>query len=122
MVQTSPVHACVASSASASTATKHAQAASTAAASSVTEAAQALLQHVDEQRYHSNVFKALAYDMLSNDLTPEQQRDPKYQIRKNQETGEISLSQPQRSWINSRLRDHLGSGKVAFYGICCCLQ
>ena len=44
-------------------------------------------------------FKSLALDLLSNDLTPEQRDGPKYKITIETETGEISVTTKQRSWI-----------------------
>ena len=55
-------------------------------------------------------FKSLALNMLAYNLTPEQQHEAKYQIC---EDG--SITGPQRSWINSMLRKHLGDSKVAYY-------
>ena len=62
-----------------------------------------------------DIFKSLALDLLSNDLTPEQRRDPKYKVIKDKTTGEISVTQTQRSWINVILRKNLGHARVALY-------
>jgi hypothetical protein len=74
-----------------STAAEHAQATSTA-----TEHAESILE--------KKSFKAFAFDMLSNDLTPEQRDDPIYKIRTDLETGDIKVSNKQRSWMNNILR------------------
>ena len=55
-------------------------------------------------------FKSLALNMLACDLTPEQQHEAKYRISK-----DGNIASPQRSWINSMLRKHLGDPKVAYY-------
>ena len=62
-----------------------------------------------------DIFKSLALDLLSNDLTPEQRRDPKYQVIRDKTTREISVTPAQRSWINVILRKNLGHARVAFY-------
>ena len=62
-----------------------------------------------------NIFKSLALDLLSNDLTPEQRRDPKYQVIRDKTTREISVTPAQRSWINVILRKNLGHARVALY-------
>ena len=58
-------------------------------------------------------FKSLAVDLLSNDLTPAQQYDYRYKIKRDWETGEIALTTQQRSWINSMLRKNLGDARVS---------
>ena len=58
-------------------------------------------------------FKSLAVDLLSNDLTPAQQYDYRYKIKWDWETGEISLTTQQRSWINTMLRKNLGDARVS---------
>ena len=63
----------------------------------------------------SRSFKALAEDLLTNDLLPEQRRDKKYKIRRNPETGEIAVTDQQRSWINVMLRKNLGDARVAYF-------
>ena len=57
-----------------------------------------------------SAFKALAYDILSNDLTPQQLQNDKFRIRKDK-----ALSTPQRSVINAILRKNLGDSRVAYY-------
>jgi len=78
---------------------RHTEAASTASPSTATE----------------HVFKSLALDLLSNDLTPEQRHDAKYKIIKDKKTGEIQVTTKQRSWINTILRKNLGDSKVAYF-------
>ena len=65
--------------------------------------------------WETKSFKSLAFDLLSNDLRPEQCDDPKYKIRMDTETREISVTTPQRSWINLILRKNLGHSKVAYF-------
>ena len=55
----------------------------------------------------SRSFKALAEDLLSNDLNLAQRGEKKYMIRRNTETGEIIVTNQQRSWINVVLRKNL---------------
>jgi len=62
-----------------------------------------------------HVFKSLALDLLSNDLTPEQRHGAKYKIIKDKKTGEIQVTTKQRSWINTILRKNLGDSKVAYF-------
>ncbi len=57
-----------------------------------------------------SAFKALAFDILSNDLTPQQLQNDKFRIRKDK-----ALSTPQRSVINAILRKNLGDSRVAYY-------
>jgi len=78
---------------------RHTEAASTASPSTATE----------------HVFKSLALDLLSNDLTPEQRHGAKYKIIKDKKTGEIPVTTKQRSWINTILRKNLGHSKVAYF-------
>ena len=51
-------------------------------------------------------YKSLALDILTNELTPEQARMPRYRIRKD------SVTTEQRSTIGATLRNHLGHAKV----------
>ena len=53
-------------------------------------------------------------EMLTIDLLPQQQRDPKYRLRYNQH-GRIVLSNKQRSWIDSMLRNKMGGKNVALF-------
>jgi hypothetical protein len=55
-------------------------------------------------------FKALAFDIFSNDLTPQQLQSDKFRIRKDK-----ALTTPQRSVINAILRKNLGNPRVAYY-------
>ena len=68
-----------------------------------------------EDLWETKAFKSLAFDLLSNDLTPEQCHDAKYKIRKDTKTGEISVTTKQRSWINIMLREDLGHSRVAYF-------
>ena len=63
----------------------------------------------------SDPFKALAEDMLSNDLIPAQRGEKKYMIRRDTETGQITVTNQQRSWMNVVLRKNLGDAKVAYF-------
>ena len=63
-----------------------------------------------EHTVHSLACKALALDILSNDLTPEQARNPTCKIREDK-----SITSKQRSTINAILRKNLGDGKVVDY-------
>ena len=67
----------------------------------------------DEQE--TRWFKSLALHLLSNDLFPEQLEDEKYRIRRDKKTGDMLVTQPQRSWINTMLRKSLGHAKVAVF-------
>ena len=69
-------------------------------------------EHADQQ---TRSFKALAFDMLTNDLWPEQKRNNKFKIQWDKATGEIRVTNDQRNWITNMLRKHLGSAKVAFF-------
>jgi hypothetical protein len=65
-------------------------------------------KHGTEHGEGSASFRALAEDILTNDLTERQMRDPKYKLREGK-----ALTRPQRSLINVILRQHLGDAKVA---------
>ena len=62
-----------------------------------------------------NSYKSLALDLLTNEVWPQQRKDPKFQIRKDRNTGQVILSQEQRSWINTMLRKNLGDNKAAYF-------
>ena len=68
-----------------------------------------------EQSDDSLWFKPIAFELLSNELLPWQRIDKKYKIRRNNETGDIHITQPQRSWINSMLFQNMGDTKVAYF-------
>lgn len=106
-------HAEAACTASASTLTEHAEAASTASASTATEHAEAasMLKRAE----HSNSFKSLALNLLSNDLTGEERDYSKLKISAEQKTGSKAFSTKQYSWINSILRKNLGDARVAYF-------
>ena len=76
-----------------STATGHAKADSTAT------------EHAD-----STSFRALAEDILTNDLTEAQMQNPAYKLRKGK-----AITTEQRSLINVILRKNLGDARVAFF-------
>jgi len=77
------------------------------AASAATEHAESVLEQ--------NCYKSLALDLLTNEVWPQQRSDPKFKIRKDTATGQISVSNPQRSWINALLRKNLGDYRAAYY-------
>ena len=77
-----------------------------------TEAASTASADTPEERV-SNCFRSLAFDVLTNDLTPAQRRETKYKIRINKITGEGQITTPQRGFINAILRKNLGDAKVA---------
>ena len=52
--------------------------------------------------------------MLTIELLPKQQRDPRYRLRYDG-LGNIRLSNPQRSWIDSMLRKNMRGRKVALF-------
>jgi hypothetical protein len=58
----------------------------------------------------SDRFRRMAEDIFAHDLTPEQKREPKYQLREDR-----SISTKQRSLVNSILRTNMGDSKVAMY-------
>ena len=59
---------------------------------------------------HDDRFKELAKDILAKDLTPDQNADPKFQLRRN-----TVISSKQRSFVNMMLRKNLGDARVAYY-------
>ena len=59
---------------------------------------------------HDDRFKELAKDILAKDLTPDQNTDPKFQLRRN-----TVISSKQRSFVNVMLRKNLGDARVAYY-------
>ena len=81
----------------------HAEPARSGSASTATEHAEA------------NCFKALAKDLLANEVDPKQQQDARYKMSYDTRTGEISVTNKQRSWINAMLRKNLGDAKVAYF-------
>ena len=64
-----------------------------------------------------NLFKAVAVDMLYNDLTSEQQEAPKYQSRKNAITGAISARNDQRSLSKEFRRSQTLAYLIIIHGI-----
>ena len=76
-----------------------------------TDAERARATQEDDQR---NMFKVLGAQMLQDDTFPDQKKQRKYRIQYT-DTGEIRLTQAQRSWINMMLRKHLGHANVAHY-------
>ena len=71
-------------------------------------------EHADSAR-DQNCYKALAEDLLTNEVWHKQRREPKFRIRKDKTTGQIIVSDKQRSWINMMLRKNLGDNKAAYY-------
>ena len=59
---------------------------------------------------HDDRFKKLVKDIFANDLTPEQKKDRKYQLREG-----TSITTKQRSFVNAILRKNLGDARVALY-------
>ena len=55
-------------------------------------------------------FRALAEDILTNDLTEAQAKDPSYKLRKGK-----ALTTKQRSTINAILRKNLGDARVCYF-------
>ena len=92
----------------------HAEAACTASASTATEHAEAASM-LKRAEHSSNSFKALALNLLSNDLTGEERDYPKLKISAEQKTGSKAFSTKQYSWINSILRKNLGDARVAYF-------
>ena len=68
-----------------------------------------------ESALEQNAYKSMALDLLTNELWPKQRKEPKFQIRKDRNTGQVILSQEQRSWINTMLRKNLGDNKAAYF-------
>ena len=60
-------------------------------------------------------YKSLAVEMLQVDTTAEQRRKPKYKINRNKKTGEVQITNPQRSWINVMLFKNFGHTRVAYF-------
>ena len=77
------------------------------ATSAATEHAESALEH--------KCYKSLALDLLTNEVWPEQRKDPKFKIRKDTNTGQVIVSSPQRSWINTMLRKNLGDNRAAYF-------
>ena len=59
---------------------------------------------------HDDPFRRLVKDIFANDLTPEQKKNPKYQLRES-----TSITTPQRSFVNNILRKNLGDARIAQY-------
>ena len=53
--------------------------------------------------------------MLKELTTPEQRRQSKYKINYNKETGEVRITNRQRSWINVMLFKNFGDPRVAYF-------
>ena len=68
-----------------------------------------------ESPLEQNCYKAMALDLLTNELWPEQRKEPKFKIRKDWNTGQVIVSSQQRSWINSVLRKNLGDSRAAYF-------
>ena len=77
-------------------------------------AASAATEHADSALDQS-CYKSLALDLLTNEVWPQQRKDPKYKIRKDTKTGQVIVSAAQRSWINALLRKNLGDNRAAYF-------
>ena len=77
-------------------------------------AASAATEHA-ESALEQNCYKSLALDLLTNEVWPQQRSDPKFKIRKDTKTGQIIVSDKQRSWMNVLLRKNLGDYRAAYY-------
>ena len=77
-------------------------------------AASTATEHADSELDQS-CYGSLALDLLTNEIWPEQRRNPKFEIRKDWNTGKISVSTAQRSWINCLLRKNLGDYRAAYF-------
>ena len=75
-----------------------------AAAAQGTAASSAAAEHAR----NDSSFRRLTEDIFAHDLTPEQMRDPKYELGK-------TASREQRSFVNHMLRKNLGDARVAMY-------
>ena len=64
---------------------------------------------------NTKCYRSLAVEMLEEHTTPEQRRQSKYKIKYDQETGEVKITNAQRSWINAMLFKYLGDSKVAYF-------
>ena len=56
----------------------------------------------------------MALELLTKDLSPEQEKDKRYQTRRHKPSGDIVVTGQQRSWIDLMLRKNLGYAKVFF--------
>jgi hypothetical protein len=80
------------------------------------EAASTATEHAKSpQELETRCFKSLALDLLSNHLLPEQLEEEKYKIHRDPGTGDIFVTNAQRSWINAMLRRNLGDYRVAYF-------
>ena len=61
-----------------------------------------------EEIQKSACYRSLVEDMFAKELTPKQERDPKYKLGK-------SITTQQRSWVTHMLRKNLGDAKVGYY-------
>ena len=77
-------------------------------------ATRAATEHA-ESPLEQNCYKAMALDLLTNELWPKQRKEPKFKIRKDWNTGQVIVSSPQRSWINTLLRKNLGDNRAAYF-------
>ena len=78
------------------------------------EAASTATEHADSA-LDQNCYGSLALDLLTNEVWPQQRKDPKFQIRKDRNTGQVIVSQEQRCWINHMLRKNLGDSRAAYF-------
>ena len=59
---------------------------------------------------HTDPFRMMVKDIVANNLTPAQRKNPKYKLREGK-----AISSQLRSLVNVLLRKNLGDAKVAFY-------
>ena len=59
---------------------------------------------------HADPFRIMVEDIVANNLTPAQRKNPKYKLREGK-----AISSQLRSLVNVLLRKNLGDAKVAFY-------
>ena len=64
---------------------------------------------------NSKSYKSLAVEMLNELTTSEQRRQSKYKINYHKETGEVRITNRQRSWINAMLFKNFGETRVAYF-------
>ena len=63
-----------------------------------------------ENADNDSPYRRMVEDIFAHDLTPEQKKDPKYQLCKGK-----GISTKQRSFVNSMLRKNMGDARVAVY-------
>ena len=89
---------------------------STAVCRKIADIASTATEHAESQEEReTRLFEALALDLLSNELVPEQKEQAKYQIRRDVETARIKITRIQHSWILYMLRKNMGHIKVPYF-------